>query len=411
MNQPEPLPKKYDQLFADIDAGRIKIPQFQRDFVWSRKQSAALLDSILKGYPIGTFIFWKTKERLPHIRNIGNTNLPEPPAGDFVQYVLDGQQRITSLYAIRKGVVATKEGEEIRYSDIWIDLSQDPETDEDLVVLETKEVGRYVTLHDLLTRSIAYFAKNFHEDEIDRIDQYKRRLETYDFSTILLSEASIDTAVEVFTRINVSGTVLSLFEIMVAKTYDPDRDFDLAAEYEKLIKGNGNGEKGLEDAGYEDVSEATVLACMSVHLCQQARRKDILALDRADFIDAWETVKNGLFSAVDYVSTSLAAPVSRLLPYNSLLVPFAYFFIRNKGKPPTATQDKFLKQYFWWATSSIIAVPCMTSTGRPRVIVFIIGPLNLRREMIPSTCLSQVAQQLLGWRPMIGSLQDRPFAA
>ncbi len=105
--------EKYAVLFANIDSGRVKIPQFQRDFVWGKEKTAALIDSILKGFPIGTFILWKTRERLRHMRNIGNFELPEPPSGDAIQYVLDGQQRITSLYAVRKGARITQDGREI----------------------------------------------------------------------------------------------------------------------------------------------------------------------------------------------------------------------------------------------------------------------------------------------------------
>jgi hypothetical protein len=70
MKQPENQSKKYSALFNDIDGGKIKVPQFQRDFVWYKAQTAKLIDSILKGFPIGTFILWKTKERLRHMRNI-----------------------------------------------------------------------------------------------------------------------------------------------------------------------------------------------------------------------------------------------------------------------------------------------------------------------------------------------------
>ncbi|NBS53735.1 MAG: DUF262 domain-containing protein, partial [Spartobacteria bacterium] len=64
--QPENHSKKYSVLFADIDAGRTKLPMFQRDFVWDKVQTAKLLDSIIKGYPVGTFIFWKTRDRVRH---------------------------------------------------------------------------------------------------------------------------------------------------------------------------------------------------------------------------------------------------------------------------------------------------------------------------------------------------------
>src|SRR5437016_2669493 len=62
--QPDNHDKKYEALFLEIDSGQIKLPRFQREFVWDKEQSAKLLDSILKGFPIGTFIFWKTREEL-----------------------------------------------------------------------------------------------------------------------------------------------------------------------------------------------------------------------------------------------------------------------------------------------------------------------------------------------------------
>jgi uncharacterized protein with ParB-like and HNH nuclease domain len=84
------------ELINDVKRGLIKIPQFQRDFIWSKEKAASLMDSIVKGYPIGTIILWKTKETLRSVRNLGGVSLPETPLGDFIQYVLDGQQRLTT---------------------------------------------------------------------------------------------------------------------------------------------------------------------------------------------------------------------------------------------------------------------------------------------------------------------------
>jgi len=110
MLQPQNVTMKYEPLFVQIDTGKMKIPKFQREFVWTDDQTAKLLDSMIKGFPIGTFIFWKTREQMRHFRNIGNVALPEIPPGDAALYVLDGQQRITSLYAVRKGVRITRDG-------------------------------------------------------------------------------------------------------------------------------------------------------------------------------------------------------------------------------------------------------------------------------------------------------------
>lgn len=104
MKQPKPQPEKYNDLITDIRRGYIKIPKFQRDFVWGIGDTAKLLDSIIKGYPIGTFILWKTRERLSSVKNIGSADLPPTPEGDSVRYVLDGQQRLASLFVVLEGL-------------------------------------------------------------------------------------------------------------------------------------------------------------------------------------------------------------------------------------------------------------------------------------------------------------------
>ena len=54
--RPENLNKQYEALFLEIDTGQIKLPMFQREFVWNKEQTAKLIDSILHGFPVGTFI-------------------------------------------------------------------------------------------------------------------------------------------------------------------------------------------------------------------------------------------------------------------------------------------------------------------------------------------------------------------
>ena len=132
MKQPEPGFKKYKDLIYGIEEkGIIKIPKFQREFVWDINKTAELLDSILKGYPIGTFILWKTRERINNVKNIGNMDdLPEMPDGTEVEYVLDGQQRITSLFAAYRGVEIEKRD----YKNIYVNLDKDISAEGDQVI-------------------------------------------------------------------------------------------------------------------------------------------------------------------------------------------------------------------------------------------------------------------------------------
>lgn len=181
-------------------------------------------------------------------------------------------------------------------------------------------------------------------------------MEQYAFSTIVIDSYPIDVACEVFTRINTGGKELTLFEIMVAKTYDQERKFDLSVEYERLVGGSvpddgepAGDEKDLEDAGYETLPAVTVMQCVSAVICSQITRSDILKIPKGKFIDNWPRVRSGILDAVEYTRTSLRVPVSRLIPYPAQLIPFTYFFVNNAGKHPTALQHKLLTQYFFWS--------------------------------------------------------------
>lgn len=339
MVSPTPTHEKYPALLADIDRGLIKIPQFQRDFVWTLQSSANLLDSIVKGFPVGTFIFWNTRERLRTVRNIGAATLPDAPEGVEVAFVLDGQQRLTSLYAALKGAkIARPSGAIDDFSKIFLDLSAD-ENDQ-IVVTDVSELhpGSWISLHDLLHGGTKV-ARNYADEYLDNIDEYRSRLISYDFPIVKVSNVEIDVATEIFTRINVGGKSLTTFEIMAAKTYDEGRDFDLTAQFNALVD-------RFENVEYDTISDAILLQLVSMILDGECTQKSILRLDKNQFIDCWPKAVDALESAVDYFRGTYRIPASKLLPFNALLVPFAYFFYHSPGKP-NPQQRKLLEDFFW----------------------------------------------------------------
>lgn len=344
MRQPEPGTMQYSKFISEIDNGNIKIPQFQREFVWSKERAAKLLDSILKGYPIGTFILWKTKERLRSIRNLGNISLPDTKEGDFVYYILDGQQRITSIYASIKGETITRPNErEEDFSKIFIDLERADDDDKDIVItqVEEREDNTYISIQELLHSSLRALVDKYNDEYLSRIDEYRDKLNSYLFSNITIQDAPIDIATEIFTRINEGGKPLSVFEIMCAKTYD-DQIFDLAQNYDILIK-------RWSECNYDTISSSTILQAVSVCLVKDCTKKSILSLNKSSFITNWNSVISALEHAIDYFRTYYKIPVSQLLPYDGLLVPFTYFFYHHPNKP-MGFQKEYLEDYFWRTT-------------------------------------------------------------
>jgi len=338
MQQPQPLAQPFSTVMNDIETGAVKIPQFQRDFVWNRHKSAKLVDSLLKGYPIGTFILWRTREQLRSIRNLGNIELPPTPAGDYIHYVLDGQQRLTTLFATVKGLSVERDGRTDDFSQMFIDL--DADDDQDLVITDVseKEDQSFISVTDLLSAeftALAAFPEKYHA----KMQGYKKILEGYNFSVILVPEAPIDVATEIFTRINVTGQPLSVFEIMVAKTYSVGRDFDLAQKTSELLQ-------KLADAKYGTIPDIVVLQAVSAIMAKESSKKVILKLDRDKFIDTWPEAVEAIKAAVDYFRSVLKIPVSQLLPYKAILVPFAYFFYHHPNRPAGEMQ-KYLIELFW----------------------------------------------------------------
>src|SRR5215208_1396617 len=338
MNQPEPQSSNLSSLVNDIERGLVKIPQFQRDFVWRKQKAAKLLDSIVKGYPIGTFILWRTKESLRSVREIGGAELPQTPEGDFTQYVLDGQQRLTSLFTALKALLVRREGGVDDFSQMYVDLTAIG--DEDIVVADIpgKDPKNLIKLSDLLYGGLTFLAA-YPREHHTRIEEYKKRFESYSFSTVLIKEAPIEVATEIFTRLNVGGIALSVFEIMVAKTFDLSQNFDLAEKYQSLVN-------RLKDVDYETISDAVVLQVVSTLIRKECRKKDILGLRKKDFIATWPAAVDAIERSVDYFRNYYRIPVSKLLPYNALVVPFAYFFYHSKDKP-TGESQKYLQDFFW----------------------------------------------------------------
>ena len=298
MQQPQPGSQALSSIVYEIERGSVKVPQSQRDFVWSKDKSARLLDSprdLLKGFPIGTFILWKTDEELRSIRNLGGVALPPTPKGDSVQYVLDGQQRLTSLFVTLKGLTVERTGRTENFREMYVDLTADP--DESLVFTDVSQ-----TQSDSCVPFADLVKKDFDELGVppefrDRVRNYKRIIDGYQCSVIVVPEARIDTATEIFTRINVTGKPLSVFEIMVAKTFDYDKNFDLAEKTNYLIE-------DLAEHDYGTLPDIVFLQVASAIMTKECSKKDILQLNKQKFIETWandrgcDSLRSGLLSNV-----------------------------------------------------------------------------------------------------------------
>src|ERR1041384_4109201 len=82
-------------ILDQIDAGSMLLPEFQRGYVWNRDQVRGFMRSLYLGYPVGALLVWETDTTDKAVRG--------GPGGGVRQLLLDGQQRVTSLYGVTRG--------------------------------------------------------------------------------------------------------------------------------------------------------------------------------------------------------------------------------------------------------------------------------------------------------------------
>ena len=113
-------PWTVQDLVSAVDSGLVRLPDIQRPFVWTNAKARDLMDSMYKGFPVGELMFWENAD-LEHSRAIGT--LEKSQFGSM--QVIDGQQRLTSLYAVVKGKRVLRED----YSQEYITIAFNPLTE------------------------------------------------------------------------------------------------------------------------------------------------------------------------------------------------------------------------------------------------------------------------------------------
>ncbi len=205
-------------LIQQIDLGIIGLPDIQRPFVWKDTQVRDLFDSMYKGYPVGYFLFW-ANANIEGTKGIGTASKQKHPT----LLIVDGQQRLTSLYAVVKGQEVIRENyekativiafnpleEKFEIPDASIknnprffqNISELWKADADLFEITDQFIDRLKQSGELSAEEIKKIRKAFNN---------LTNLEGYPFSALELSaEINEEQVADVFVRINSQGKKLN----------------------------------------------------------------------------------------------------------------------------------------------------------------------------------------------------------
>ena len=327
-----PTNPRLASLLTEIDRGNIKIPVFQREYVWNDEQIMSLLDSIYRGYPVGSVLLWSTKEALNHERNVGGFSLPTTPEDYPVNYVLDGQQRLTTLYGVFNSDAPTADpGLAYRF-----DVSFVPRN-ETFVHSSTVEPSDAINLRVILdTTRLLPALTRFDEADRTTIATLTERFKDYEFPVVTIKDRTNQEVCRVFQRINSSGTSLSTLELLAAWTWS--EQFDLRNEIETLLD-------RLADKGFADLDETLLMRCLASIVLKSIDPDALVDAAPQDLIDGMATLKQAVYASIDFLEKDLGIKNIVFLPFPIMLVPLVSFY--SKTLKPTAIQLGTLRRWFW----------------------------------------------------------------
>ncbi|PRW65238.1 GmrSD restriction endonuclease domain-containing protein [Actinopolyspora mortivallis] len=205
-------------LLYQIDSGSVLLPEFQRGYVWNRDQVRELMQSLYRGHPVGGLLMWETDAEGISVR--GETGGNHGPH----LLLLDGQQRITSLYGVIRGQPpAFFEGDQTAFTGLYFNVAE--EKFEFYAPSRMAEDYRWVNVTKLFRENLGEYITSFQQHDPDNLGTYVERLNRlhnllereFYAEKITGDDKNVDTVVDIFNRVNSGGTKLSKGDLALAK--------------------------------------------------------------------------------------------------------------------------------------------------------------------------------------------------
>lgn len=383
-----------EELLNEAQVGKSQLPEFQREWVWPDRNIAALIASISLGYPVGTLMMLRTggsvkfKERPVEGASFSASVKPE-------RLILDGQQRITSLYRalMHQGPIETRD---IRKKPVvgwfYIDIDaalKDQDNREDTIRLLPKDktvknfrgeieadystpeseyrnrlfpLNKVFDWHHWYQEYMQYWehdkeaSKIFLKFQAEILDKFNK----YQVPVIELPSETAKVAVcQVFEKVNTGGVTLTVFELLTA-TFAAD-EFDLRTDWEsKKSRWHSPEHKVIREFSNTDLLQAVCLlatrqrreAFLTVSAEDDraprvgCKRADMLALSLNDFQQCGNLIVDGLIETSKFLHKNYIFD-SKFLPYGAQLIPLSAIFSILGTEAQTHQAQEKISQWFW----------------------------------------------------------------
>lgn len=341
-------------LLEGIDAGDVGLPNFQRDFDWTDSDVRALLATVLNGWPMGSLLIIDGDADTRDFYDPRAFQFAPPIAAIPDIIVLDGQQRLTSLYAALfdrgESVHAVSLAGDAAWDDIdsldeslrtfkrsiWDEKYESPAEQiaaQLLPVSALRSTSRFFDWRDSAAQGDALL--------LDKLTMIYRKhlsgLYRYRMPALRITKDTHPAAVaRIFERVNKTGQQLGAFDLMVARSFTPEFNLRVAWEHAR--------ESYPELGKFFDGDGLAPLQVIALRALGDVRASAVLKLTPTAIHDYWERAAKSLAAAVRFARKELGVLTHDWLPYNSLLVVLA---AHAWSEPISPDQAVTIKRWFW----------------------------------------------------------------
>ncbi len=386
-------PRSIEEMLTAIHKREYLLPAIQREFVWNSDQIAKLVDSLMRGYPVGSFLLWNVEPETAqsytfyefltnyHERDNPYADKATVPAGSGTTAVLDGQQRLTALnialygsYAEKKKYAWWNSADAFPTKRLYLNLIDDPDDEElglkyDLRFLTDKEAAadegaedtwyRVGAVLGLANAGPAIMQELARRNIAGSADAFQRLYDLYEavrvlkpMNYFLVTDQDADKVLEIFVRVNSGGTTLSYSDLLLSMATNQWQELDAREEVRSLVS-ELNSSAGRQFSFSKDVVLKTALTIAGVDV--QFKVKNFTQANMARVEATWPETKGALLRAATLLQQFGYS--ERNLTANSVIIPIAYYlFLRDAGDSyldSTAdAADRLTMQR--WVTRSLI---------------------------------------------------------
>ena len=378
--------RQLTDLMKAVDSGSAQLPDFQRGWVWDDGRIRALIISVIRNYPVGAAMFLEYGNESIHFKHKPIEGAPADPAKEPDELILDGQQRLTSLYnalySPKPVHTKTDKGKEIeRYYYLDIANALDPRADDADIVISvpsskqiTSDFGRKIDV-DLSTREQEFKLKmfplniilntseeqnwqnqyyNYHNYDPEVIKQFTELFtkvinptQQYQMPVILLGKETPKEAVcQVFENVNTGGVSLTVYELVTA-IFAMD-DFPLRKDWEERKDKWFSGDLLSVVTATDFLTALTLLASFMSGGTVSCKKKDVLNLTLDNYKKYTDSLCEGFLIAEKLLKEERIFS-SRDLPYSTQLIPLSAIctVLMEGNKIYTTTIKDMVKQWYW----------------------------------------------------------------